>query len=293
MLGDNLPPPNEVVALYQSKEIKKMRLYDPNTTVLEALRGSDIQAAANTSYAADWVRTNVQAYFPAVDIRYIVVSNEVIPGPEAGNVLPAMQNVYNAIKSAGLQDSIKVSTSVASNVIGTSYPPSAGSFSSESSSTMTSIVGFLSSTGVPLLLNVYPYFNYIGNTRDIQLEYALFTANFDVLIDGQFKYRNLFDAMVDSVYAAMENVGGRGVPLVASDSGWPSVGGAAATIDNDQTYNSNLVQHVDQGTLRRVGRPLETYVFAMFNENNKAAGIEQNFGLFNPNKQPVYDVSFP
>ncbi|ERN05134.1 hypothetical protein AMTR_s00053p00184360 [Amborella trichopoda] len=215
-----------------------------------------------------------------------------------------MQNVYNAIKSAGLQDSIKVSTSVAPTVIGTSYPPSAGSFSSESSSTMTSIVGFLSSTEAPLLVNVYPYFSYIGNTRDIRLEYALFTANFDVVTDGQFRYRNLFDAMVDCVYAAMEKVGGGEVPIIASESGWPSAGGVAATIDNARTYNSNLVRHGGQGTPRRTGTPLEIYVFAMFNENKKAAGIEQNFGLFYPNKQPnfglfypnkqpVYDVNFP
>ncbi|KAL4204255.1 hypothetical protein AMTRI_Chr01g108870 [Amborella trichopoda] len=305
MWADNLPPPNEVVALYQSKGIKKMRLYDPNTAALQALRGSGIQvmlglpnnnirqAATDQSYVANWIRTNVQAYLPAVDIRYIAVGNELIPGGDAGNVLPAMQNVYNAIRSAGLQDRIKVSTSVATTVIGTSFPPSAGAFSSQSSSTMTSIIRFLSSTNAPLLVNVYPYFSYIGNMRDIRLDYALFTANSDVVTDGQFRYRSLFDAIVDGVYAAMEKVGGSGVPIVVSESGWPSAGGTAATTGNAQTYNSNLVRHVGQGTPRRAGRPLETYVFAMFNENKKPAGIEQNFGLFFPNKQPVYDVSFP
>ncbi|ERN05132.1 hypothetical protein AMTR_s00053p00181850 [Amborella trichopoda] len=292
MLGDNLPAPNEVVALYKSK-----------AAASDALRGSDIQvildlprenlgqAASDPTFAANWVRDNIQAYLPDVNFRYIAVGNEVIPGENAGNVLPAMQNIYNAVSSAGLQDGIKVSTSVSTGVLGVSYPPSEGSFSQEASSTMGPILDFLSKTRAPLLVNVYPYMSYRDNPSDIRLDYALFTAPSDVVQDGQNNYRHLFDAIVDSVYFAMEKAGSGGVPIVVSESGWPSDGGFAATKENAQTYNSNLVRHAAQGTPKRPG-PLETYVFAMFNENKKDAGIEQNFGLFYPNQKPVYEVNF-
>ncbi|CAL9111225.1 unnamed protein product [Musa textilis] len=303
-LGNNLPPPGEVVNLYKANKIGSMRIYDPNNEVLQALRGSNIQLvvdvpnenlqslASDASAAREWVQKNVVAFRPSVSFRYIAVGNEVIPGGLAQYVLPAMQNVQNAVSSAGLQNQIKVSTSVATTVLGTSYPPSAGAFSSAAQTHMNPIVQFLARNGAPLLLNVYPYFAYKDNRNQISASYALFTSTEVVVRDGQFGYRNLFDAMVDAVYAAMEKVGGSNVAIVVSESGWPSAGDFAATIDNAKTYNQNLIRHVGQGTPRRSGRPLETYIFAMFNENQKNPELEKHFGLFNPNKQPVYPISF-
>lgn len=51
------------------------------------------------------------------------------------------------------------------------------------------------------------HFN-IDNTRDIRLDYALFTPPTVLVID------NLFYAVVDAVYSALEKVGGRSFNLV-------------------------------------------------------------------------------
>ena len=83
----------------------------------------------------------------------------------------------------------------------------------------------------------------------------------------------------------------RSVGIVISESGWPSAGGTGTTVSNAQKYNQNLINHVGKGTPKR-STALETYIFAMFNENQKAAGVEQNWGLFYPNKQPVYSINF-
>ncbi|KAK1277802.1 Glucan endo-1,3-beta-glucosidase [Acorus gramineus] len=309
MKGDNLPHPSDVVNLYKSKNIGLMRLYTPDQGALNALRGSGIQLlldvanedlqnlATSPSAAANWVQTNVRAYSPDVKFRYIAVGNEVIPKDINNNaqyaqyVLGAMKNINNALGN-DLGGKIKVSTSVSFGVIGVSYPPSHGVFSGDAMTYMRPIVQFLTSTGAPLLVNVYPYFSYKGDTNHIPLQFATFTSPSTVVHDGSLNYQNLFDAMVDSVYAALSQVGGANVPIVVSESGWPSDGGFAASVANAGTYNANLVKHVGSGTPRKPG-PLETYVFAMFNEDQKTGDpTEQHFGLFYPNQQPVYPVSF-
>jgi exo-beta-1,3-glucanase (GH17 family) len=232
------------------------------------------------------------AYTSDVSFRYIAVGNEVIPGDSAQYVLPAMQNIQAALSAAGLNQ-IKVSTSVSQGVLGQSFPPSSGAFSSDAQPTLQQIVQFLAQNGAPLLVNVYPYFSYSGNEAQIQLDYALFTASGTVVTDGQYQYQNLFDATMDALYAALERTGGANVQIVVSESGWPSAGGdASTTVANAQTYNQNLINHVVNGTPKRPGA-IEAYIFAMFNEDQKPGlDTERNFGLFFPNQQPVYQINF-
>ncbi|MQL78000.1 hypothetical protein Taro_010418 [Colocasia esculenta] len=307
-LGDNLPSPTEVVAMYRSLNIRRMRIYVPDQDVLQALRGSNIelllvfpgplqQLAQNPTAASDWFRTNVLSYWPAIRIRYIAVGNEAILQKDVAQyILPVMRNIYGAVAAAGLQSQIKVTTSVQYNVMGASYPPSVGEFSSEAMPVMRPIVEFLASTGAPLLVNVYPYFSYAENPRQIDLRYALFTAPPDVIMRDPHSglvYHNMFDAMVDAVYAALEKVGAGGVGVVVSETGWPSAGGFAASVENARVYNTNLVSHVGKGTPKKPGKAVETYIFAMFNENQKQpSGVENNWGLFYPNKRPVYRIRF-
>ena len=305
MVGNNLPQPSEVVELYKSKTIGRMRIYGPNADVLQALKGSNIglildvpkedlqRLASDPSAASNWVQDNIKSYLPDVSFRYIAVGNEVIPGNYAQYVLPAMNNIHDALSASGLQNQIKVSTSVSQGVLGQSYPPSSGTFSSDASKYLGHIVNFLASNGSPLLVNVYPYFSYIDDMKDIKIEYALFTSPGTVVNDPPYGYQNLFDATVDAIYSALEKMEGSNIPVVVSESGWPSATGIAATMDNAKIYNQNLINHVSRGTPKRPGKAIEAYIFAMFNENEKKpSGIENNFGLFYPNKTPVYPINF-
>ena len=142
MLGNNLPPPQEVVNLYNQKGIRRMRLYDPNQGALQALRTTnievmlgvpnpDLQRLASSQANADaWVQNNVRN-FGNVKFRYIVVGNEAV-NPSNPNlapfVLPTMKNVRTAIANASLGNQIRVSTAVDTTLIGNSFPPSSGSF---------------------------------------------------------------------------------------------------------------------------------------------------------------------
>ncbi|KAK9125149.1 hypothetical protein Scep_013995 [Stephania cephalantha] len=304
-LGNNLPSKQEVVDLYKSKGIGSMRIYFPEPETLQALGGSNIELimdvpvdklesiASDANAANDWVQNNIKNY-PDVKFKYIAVGNEVSPvngkAQYASFVLPAMQNINRAIADAGLQ--IKVTTSLETGVLDVpSYPPSRGSFQAGVQQFLSPIINFLVNNGSPLLVNVYPYLSI--NDPNIKLEYALFTLPSAEFSDGQLSYQNLFDATLDAMYSALEKAGGAALEIVVSESGWPSDGGNAATIDNARTYNQNLIQHVRNGTPKRPGRPIETYIFAMFNENKKNGDeTERHFGLFYPNKDPVYQINF-
>jgi exo-beta-1,3-glucanase (GH17 family) len=301
--GASLPPAAEVVQLYKSYGIDAMRIYEPDVQTLLALNGSNIivlmgvadgdvpRLAASTSAAAEWVKLNIQRYHPGVLFRYIAVGNE-ITGAATQNVAPAMKNLNAALSAVGLSD-IKVSTVVRMDVLSSSSPPSSGQFKDAYMKDVVAVLNSTHDTGItaPLLVNVYPYFAYTGDTKNIDLNFALFQPSSTVVRDKGINYTNLFDAMVDAVYAALarENVN---VPVVISETGWPSAGGVGASVANAQTYNQNLINHVGKGT-PKMPYWLETYVFAMFNENLKTgAETEKHFGLFNPDKSPVYPIKF-
>ncbi|KAI3943780.1 hypothetical protein MKW98_004285 [Papaver atlanticum] len=304
--GNNLPSPTEVVKLLRSRNVDRVRLFSPDTDALDALRGSgiqvvlgvpnpDVQKIGNDPESArNWVNNNVLA-FNEVQFRYISVGNEIeIPSAAESNaILPAMKNLNDALRAAG--KTIAVSTTIKFSLVVDSSPPSNGRFSDGSESIMRSIVEFLVANGSPLLVNIYPYFAYNDN-QQIPLDYALFTADRVVVTDNGLQYRNLFDAMTDAAYAAIEKVGGSNVDIVIAESGWPSgENGNIATIPNAQTYVNNLISHVSgtSGTPKKPGKSIETYIFALFNENMKGGlPTERHFGLYFPDMTEIFPVTF-
>ncbi|KAL2895501.1 Glucan endo-1 3-beta-glucosidase [Bienertia sinuspersici] len=300
-LGNNLPSPQNVVNLYKSNGIRAMRLFAPDQAALQSLQGSGIRIildvprdklqsiGSDQNAANQWVQSNVVPF--ASSIKYIAVGNEVHAShQEASSVQPAMQNILNALNSNNLVGGqIKVSTAIDTTLITNSFPPSNGQFTDMSY--ITPIINFLTRNNSPLLVNVYPYFAYTNNKQSISLGYALFTSSSTVVTDWNngLQYQNLFDAILDAVYAALGRAGAPNTPIVVSESGWPSDGGDAATVDNAGTYCRNLISHVKKGTPLKSGKEIEAYLFAMFDENNKqGATTEQHFGLFTANQQPKY-----
>ncbi|XP_073153543.1 glucan endo-1,3-beta-glucosidase, basic isoform-like [Henckelia pumila] len=306
ILGNNLPSPPEVVSLCHQHGIRAVRIYNPNQSILQALNGSGISVmigipnenilliGKSPPKAQAWVQYNIRR-FPGINFKYVVVGNEINPLDPAFAAIapyigPAMENINSALFGHG--QTIKVSTAISTGLLAQSYPPSAGAFRGDISGYIGPIIDFLKKQNSPLLANVYPYLDYIGDTRDISLEYALFTSPSPVVIDGPYRYQNLFDAMLDAVHAALEKYGANDVGVVVSETGWPSAGGPAASVENAGIYNNKLVGHVGGGTPRRPGRPVETYISDLIDENQKSPEYEKHWGVFYPNKQPKYPIRF-
>lgn len=132
----------------------------------------------------------------------------------------------------------------------------------------------------------------------IPLDYALFqplSANKEAVdANTLLHYTNVFDAMVDAAYFAMADLNFTNIPIMVTESGWPSKGDANepdATLENANTYNSNLIKHVlnKTGTPKHPGIAVSTYIYELYNEDTKdGATSEKNWGLFDANGKPVY-----
>ncbi|XP_009770429.2 glucan endo-1,3-beta-glucosidase, acidic-like, partial [Nicotiana sylvestris] len=306
--GNNLPSPQDVINLYKDNGITNLRIYDPNPEVLNALRGSNVeiildipnynlQALTDPNAATNWVHTNIINYFPSVKIKYIAAGNEVSPGfPQTAQfapfILPAMHNVQRALAAYGVQNQIKVSTVMYSGVLTNTYPPWNAIFRDDLKGFIVPIVQFLAQNDSPLLANIYPYFAYRGDPAHVALPYALFTQPG---ADPGSGYHNLFDAMLDAQYYALEKADGNNIEIVVAESGWPSDGGFGASMENARTYYINLNNHVKLGggTPHKPGKVIETYLFAMFDENLKEGDeTEKHYGVFYPNKAKKYNINF-
>eukprot|EP00252_Welwitschia_mirabilis_P017115 TRINITY_DN37_c0_g1_i2.p2 TRINITY_DN37_c0_g1~~TRINITY_DN37_c0_g1_i2.p2 ORF type:complete len:161 (-),score=14.74 TRINITY_DN37_c0_g1_i2:111-593(-) len=160
---------------------------------------------------------------------------------------------------------------------------------------MAQILQFLQDNDAPFMAHIYPYFAYVGDKRDISLDYALLGSRKPVLNDDGKIYSNLFDATFDALVAAIGDLGFGDIPIVVAESGWPSDGGDSATVANAQRYNNNLIKHVlsGEGTPLRPGAVIETYLFELYNEDEKGGDeIERHFGVFNADLSSAYPVDF-
>ncbi|XVE95399.1 hypothetical protein REPUB_Repub02eG0093900 [Reevesia pubescens] len=112
----------------------------------------------------------------------VTVGDEAISGSDSAYVYGAMNNIHTSLTSIGLV-STRVTTIVSTKILGISKPPSAGAYSKEALVSMNNVAAFLSGTGAPLMLDVYPFFAFAEDPEHISFEYATFRSKQPVL-DG-------------------------------------------------------------------------------------------------------------
>ncbi|ONK71277.1 uncharacterized protein A4U43_C04F6820 [Asparagus officinalis] len=310
-IANNLPTPIQVSSLLQSISINKVKLYDADPKVLTAFNNSDVEFIISVSndniinmrdptQAQSWLKQNVQPYLPQTKITCITVGNEVFSSNDTNlmaNLLPAMQSLYEALQTLGLDGQVNISSAHSLAILGDSFPPSAGSFRQDLVQYIQPLLNFHSESNSPFLINAYPYFAYKGSPNTVSLEYVLFEPNPGVTDPNtNLNYDNMLYAQIDSVYAAIKALGHNDILVRISETGWPSKGDTdepGATPQNAAMYIGNLLKRIsmNQGTPLNPTVPIDVYVFALFNEDMKPGPTsERNYGLFYPDGTPVYSV---
>ncbi|GAB4832848.1 hypothetical protein Ancab_006863 [Ancistrocladus abbreviatus] len=314
-IADNIPSPEKVVQLLRAAKIRNVRIYDFDHTVLQAFGGTGLELvvglpngyvsdmSANADHAMNWVKDNVQSFLPDTRIVGIAVGNEVLGNSDNqdiwGDLLGAVENIYNATKQLHLDDVVQISTAHSSAVFNNSYPPSSCTFKDNLMQYMKPLLKFFSQIGSPFCLNAYPFLAYMSDPQNIDLNYTLFLETsgiYDPKTD--LHYDNMLDAQIDAAYAALEDMGFRKMEVIVTETGWASHGDqneAVATAQNARIYNYNLRKRLAlrKGTPLRPKIMARAYVFALFNEDLKPGPTsERNYGLFNANGSISYDIGF-
>ncbi|XP_051144012.1 glucan endo-1,3-beta-glucosidase 4-like [Andrographis paniculata] len=311
----NLPSTGDIVAILRAKKIDHVRLFDADSHMLNALSNTGIEVMVSVtnqevlgigefpSRAAAWINKNVAAYVPSTNITAIAVGSEVLSSlPHAAPILlPAMNNLYKALVAADLNYRVKVSTPHSMDIVPRPFPPSTAAFNATLNSTIVQILQFLKNTKSFYMLNAYPYYEYVKGKGIFPLEYALFKPLPAVkqIVDPNtlFHYNSMFDALVDATYYSMAALNFSAIPIVVTETGWPSFGGTNepdATPENAETYNNNLIRRVsnDSGPPSQPTIPIGAYIYELFNEDKRPGPVsEKNWGIVSTNGSSVYDIS--
>ncbi|XP_071715261.1 glucan endo-1,3-beta-glucosidase 8 [Rutidosis leptorrhynchoides] len=308
-------PADKVVQMMIENGFKKLKLFEAEKKILEALIGSGIEVmvaipnfmlldmSKDPSYADYWVDVNITnyAYPGGVDIKYVAVGNE--PFLKAYNAtylqitLPALKNVQNALNRAGFGSQIKATVPLNADIYESpdSNPvPSAGDFRPEVKDATIEIIQFLYSNDAPFTVNIYPFLSLYGNTF-FPMDFAFFDGSHKYdLKDGNYLYTNVFDANYDTLVASLTKAGYPEMKIIVGEIGWPTDGDINANIKNAKRFNQGVIKHVlsSKGTPIRNG-PLHIYLFSLLDENKKSiapGSFETHWGIFEYDGKPKYEL---
>ncbi|KAK3132448.1 hypothetical protein QOZ80_6AG0521730 [Eleusine coracana subsp. coracana] len=307
-------PPSVVVDLMRANRIGKVKLFDADPNVLRALAGSGIQVMvgvtngelstlAGSAAAADaWVAQNVSRYVGrgGVDIRYIAVGNEPFltsyQNQFQSYIIPVMTNLQQSLVKANLASYVKLVVPCNADAYESAGVPSQGVFRTELTQIMTQLASFLSSSGAPFVVNIYPFLSLYQNA-DFPQDYAFFEGSTHPLVDGPNTYYNAFDGNFDTLVSALAKIGYRQLPIAIGEIGWPTDGAPSANLTAARVFNQGLISHItsNKGTPLRPGvPPADVYLFGLLDEEQKSilpGNFERHWGIFSFDGQAKYPLN--
>ncbi|KAL6128146.1 hypothetical protein ACLB2K_071502 [Fragaria x ananassa] len=302
------PLPERVASTVTSLGLAALRLdvSDPNlvraflysnTTLLLTIPNALVPPlAANRTNALRWLYAHVVPFFPRTKIAAISVGNDVLEStPEFSQfLLPAIQNVHLALLNLGIRK-IAVSTTFSFvNVVTAPFPPSAAQFIDAPLQTVIRpLLQFLRDTNSSFFVNVYPY-NLYRLRSEIPIGFPLFQEHPFSFRDDMTTgvgYRNLFDMMVDGVISAMAVAGHENIPLIVTETGWPSSSTDPREVEANpvyaELYIKGLLGHLKSGRgtpLRKEG-VAQVYIYELI---DKQVRVGRNWGILFANMTNKY-----
>ncbi|CAN4114682.1 unnamed protein product [Withania somnifera] len=290
-------PANSVVKMLIENGFNKVKLFEADEVILNALVGTDIEVmlaipnymlkdlSSDSSFATSWVEVNVSAYAytNGVKIRYVAVGNEpflrTYNGTYLEYILPAVENVQEAINKAGLGAEVKATIPFNADIYyspESNQVPSAGDFRPEVRDLTLQIVQYLYSNDAPFVTLPFD-----GSNKPVR--------------DGDNVYTNVFDANFDTLVWSLKKAGFPDMKIVVGEVGWPTDGDKHANIKNAMRFNQGLIKHClsGQGTPARNGKRIEAYLFSLIDENAKSiapGNFERHWGMFEFDGKPKYEL---
>jgi len=277
--------------------VDNIKLYDYNPAYLTALQhvgckhvvvavpNGEMQGVAANPTAASNILGTLAPYVAAGMQFTIAVGNEPLApfynGAFAPYLVPALTAMETALKARGWETTVQLTVPFSYDFMAVSYPPENGVFTSSTIGTVTTVAEILANNSWPFFVNIYPYFAFVA--EQVPQAYGLLETS--DTIDGIF-YLNLLAAQVAALRAALLRVdatlNATTLPIVVSETGWPTAGGPTANVALAAAYVNNAVAYSST-------QPL--YLFEAFDELDKpGAAIEGHWGLLTEDGAMKYPI---
>lgn len=204
-------------------------------------------------------------------------------------IIPCSSDVFESNSTAVLRSNSTSNSSDAASL------PSKGHFRTDLNKTMTELLFFLSRQGSPFVVNINPYSSF-QQSKNLSMDYFLFRPKAHPITDMHKKYKNFFDATIDTLVASLMKAGFGNMDIVVGRMGWPTDGAINATSAIAQSFMKGLVDHLrskDGSPLRPKKPPLKTYIFSLFDEDLRSiatGNFERHWGIFTFDGQAKYNV---
>ncbi|KAK8672478.1 hypothetical protein V6N13_110846 [Hibiscus sabdariffa] len=307
-------PASKVVELLKSNDVSKVKLFDADPSVLQALSGSNIAVTlgipnsmlptlnSSKKAAESWVHDNVTRYFShggaGVRIEYVAVGDEpfLLSYGEQFHpfVIGAAMNIQTALTKANLASEVKVVVPCSFDTfVSESGLPSEGHFRTDLNKTMIELLTFLSKHHSPFFVTISPFISFQQN-KNISLDFTLFNDNARHHKDGHRSYKNSFDLSYDTLVTASSKLGFPEIDIAVARIGWPTDGAANATSSIAKTFMKGLIDHLHSKTgtpLRPQNPPIETFIFSLLDEDQRSitsGNFERHWGMFTFDGQAKY-----
>nr|XP_010915073.2 glucan endo-1,3-beta-glucosidase 8 [Elaeis guineensis] len=302
-------PPKIVVRMLTDNGIKKVKLFDTESSAMSALANTGIEVMVGIpndqlehmgtfSNAKAWVHENVTGY-KDVNIKYVAVGNEPFLQSYNGTFLkttfPALKNIQKALDEMGHKE-IKATIPMNADIYSSpddNAVPSAGKFRSDIHDLMVEIARFLDSHGSPFVINIYPFLSLYENPN-FPVDFAFFGGGGPSINDEGTQYNNVFDANFDTLVWALKKVGLSNMKIIIGEVGWPTDGSKHANVADAKRFYDGLLKKMgsNTGTPLRPG-PMDVYLFAFIDEDMKSIQpgfFERHWGIFAYDGKPKFPM---
>jgi hypothetical protein len=240
--------------------------------------GNDLDA--NSGYAEIYLRGLVKHLKSGAGTPLL---KDAVKSESINNLLPTI-TIHVSLRDLGIRKIFVCSP----------FPPSSATFQEPPGANLIGpLLQFFSDSNSSFLINLYPY-NMYRLRPEISLEIELFQEhpfNFRDDFTTGVRYRYLFDIMVDDVVSSMAFVGYETIPVIVTETGWPSAGNELdANSGYAEIYLRGLVKHLKSGA----GTPLlkdgvkAVYLYELFDKD----GSGRNWGILYPNGSTKYRIDF-
>ena len=119
--------------------------------------------------------------------------------------------MYKALVSSGLNETVKLTVSFNSEILGKSSPPSAGAFNPTYLDQIVNISRVIYNSKSVFSVNIYPFYNLKPSTdgSSLQKNVVFFDGGGELTTDtgNGLVYANVFDASLDALFAAFKAAG--------------------------------------------------------------------------------------